>query len=767
MHRTSLLLCCCLLFGSACLAQNARRDSLRQALRHTSRQQLPYFELAARIAETYRFQQPDSADKYAQITLSGPEAKSLFRFKASAANTLGYSNYQRGRYQDAIQNFNRYYSYAAKDADKVSMAYAINNAGNVYIDLGDYNTALDKYREALALRQNIGDRKGVAMSYNNIGYIYKDLGDYDEAVRNMLMGLREMEALGDKNLIASGCNMLGAVYLRKKDYAQAIALQQRAIALQQEIGDKNGEAISQQLVASAKAEQGHFEEALKAYEKALAIFRASSDQRQICILEGDVATLYARQKKYAESAARYEKAIALCQKIGYRRSLALFWMGQASNQIFLGKLPEARILLDSAHTLIAHTASKEDLKTYYELQSRYFAAKGDFKEALDYSMRYAAQKDTLLNEENLKAMSNMSVRYESEKKQATIARLDKESALQQLELKNQSLRIAEDQLRLSKANLQITQSDLQIKTQNALILTQKLEAAERARHLDSLSRQARLQRLELANRTLALRQRNFLILGLAALLLLGALLSYSYYRRAKLKAASRMQQALMQQQEQATRAVLAAEEAERERIAKDLHDGVGQMMSVARMNLSAYEHRVGAQPPEQQQALERVIAMVDQSCAELRSVSHSMLPNALIKNSLAAAVRDFISQIDQRRLTVHLYTEGLDERLDSNIETVLYRIIQECVNNVVKHSGAHTLDISLVRDERQITVSIEDNGKGFDLAAAQRKEGIGLKNIQTRMDFLKGSVDIDTAPGRGTVVVLNVPLGGQTGRPVG
>src|SRR5205085_1540746 len=103
-------------------------------------------------------------------------------------------------------------------------------------------------------------------------------------------------------------------------------------------------------------------------------------------------------------------------------------------------------------------------------------------------------------------------------------------------------------------------------------------------------------------------------------------------------------------------------------------------------------------------------------------------------------------------------TEGLDERIDTNTETVLYRVIQECVNNVIKHADARILDISLVKDAGSISVTIEDNGKGFDIHDKKNFSGIGLKNIQTRIEYLKGTVEWDAAPGKGTVVVIHVPV---------
>jgi len=161
---------------------------------------------------------------------------------------------------------------------------------------------------------------------------------------------------------------------------------------------------------------------------------------------------------------------------------------------------------------------------------------------------------------------------------------------------------------------------------------------------------------------------------------------------------------------------------------------------------------------EQRLAFEKIIQLVDESCKEVRNVSHNMMPNALLKNNLSSAIREFIDKLDQKKLQVHLYTEGLDVRLDSNIETVFYRVIQECVNNVIKHAAATTLDISLIKDKDGISATIEDNGSGFDASDKEKLNGLGLKNIITRIEYLKGTVEFDSTPGKGTLVALHVPV---------
>ena len=254
-----------------------------------------------------------------------------------------------------------------------------------------------------------------------------------------------------------------------------------------------------------------------------------------------------------------------------------------------------------------------------------------------------------------------------------------------------------------------------------------------------------------------LKRKNYFIIGISCLLFLGLLLSYFIYTRNKLKQQSKLKEALFTQQQLATAAVMVAEENERQRIAKDLHDGVGQMMSAAKMNLSAFGNDLQIKDPAQQLSLERIIGLVDESCKEVRTVSHQMMPNMLLKSGLGKAVTDFIDKIDQRILKIHLHTEGLNERIEEQIEIVLYRVLQESVNNVIKHSAATQLDISIIKDKEGTSVTVEDNGKGFHTNGLSTDAGMGLSNMKARVEFLKGTIDFDSSPGNGTLVAIHIP----------
>jgi signal transduction histidine kinase len=180
------------------------------------------------------------------------------------------------------------------------------------------------------------------------------------------------------------------------------------------------------------------------------------------------------------------------------------------------------------------------------------------------------------------------------------------------------------------------------------------------------------------------------------------------------------------------------------------------------MNMSNIAHHIQFENSQTESSFQKTLELVDESCKEVRTISHQMMPNTLLKYGLASAIRDFISKIDTSKLSVNFDSYGLNERLDANTETILYRVLQEVVNNVIKHANANKLDIQISKDDDSITTTIEDNGKGFDTRAANQKDGIGLKNIRSRVEYLKGSVEFDSQINKGTVVIIWIPFDAKT-----
>ena len=289
------------------------------------------------------------------------------------------------------------------------------------------------------------------------------------------------------------------------------------------------------------------------------------------------------------------------------------------------------------------------------------------------------------------------------------------------------------------------------------------QAAELQTKYDTEKKDARnrLQAARLRTQEQVIRRRNVQLgAGLAVAGLLAGL-AYLLYNRRRLRREVEFAQERQQLTQLRAQAVLEAEEGERRRIGADLHDGVGQLLTAAKLNLHALREELGLDNVGQQVMLDNALSVVDESFREVRSISHNLMPNALIKRGLALAVRDFLDKLPANgRLKINLEVVGLDRAgpVPPTVESVLFRVIQELVQNIVKHAQATEVTLQIVRHTDELTVLVEDNGVGFDPAALGEDAGIGLRNIESRMAFLGGRADFDAAPGRGTTVTLEVPL---------
>lgn len=288
---------------------------------------------------------------------------------------------------------------------------------------------------------------------------------------------------------------------------------------------------------------------------------------------------------------------------------------------------------------------------------------------------------------------------------------------------------------------------------DSLSIVLKKQLSELNLKFEAEHKQKLIQQQQFANN-----RRNTTIAVIAVLFARGAILGYQSYSRYRLKQMVLLQSAMLHQLDIATQGIIEAEEKERKRIAADLHDGVGQLFSAVRMNLSSLMDRAVLTNAAEKALAEKTLAMVDESCKGVRTIAQQMMPNILLKTGLAAAIKDFVNKIDSQHLKINMEAYGLEERLDNNVEIVLYRVLQECVNNVIKHARASRLDINLTREGRDISVTIEDNGIGFNAADKMKFAGIGLKNIITRVKYLKGSVDISSDQNKGTLVAIYIPL---------
>lgn len=199
-------------------------------------------------------------------------------------------------------------------------------------------------------------------------------------------------------------------------------------------------------------------------------------------------------------------------------------------------------------------------------------------------------------------------------------------------------------------------------------------------------------------------------------------------------------------------------EDERNRVAKDLHDGLGGLLSGVKLSLQSITGNIIISD-QHAAALKRVLLQLDNAISEMRRVAHSMMPESLMRFGLVQAIEDFCYDINESKMVqLHFYHHGLEKRLDSSTEITLFRVIQELVNNSIKHAAATNVMIHLLRIENQLTLTVEDNGTGFDTNNIKKSKGVGLSNIQSRVNFLKGNLEIDSQNNIGTSFYISIPV---------
>ena len=591
---------------------------------------------------------------------------------------------------------------------------------NLYVS-AKYTEAIAEFEEFRKISEQRNDHLNTGSAINNIGNVYIELGNYSKALGYYEDALTERKRSGDKSSIAASYNNIG--YLNKEigDYDNAIENILQALRIYDEVNDESGKTYCYTFMGVIYGLKRDYVTALENHQKALGIQQKKNDRNGEAISLQSIASIYIQQLQFEKALDYFKQASDIYSAVGDKRQLASVTASTADIWLHKNDPEKALVEFNKALELNRSIGNTRGLASNYIniancllLQKNEAAA----KPALDSAFFYASFTG---KKEDLKNVYKTLADYYS-------TRGDYNKAFDNYK-KYDAIKDSLFNIENSKA-IAGMQTKYETEKKERLIQEQKFEITKK----------------------------NYYIIGSLALLALGSLLTFSYYRRYKLKQEKKLHSAIMRQQDIATRSIIEAEENERKRIASDLHDGVGQMMSAAKMNLSSFESKAYFKSDEDKLAFEKIISLVDESCREVRNVSHNMMPNALLKRGLSSAVKEFVDKIDHHILKVNLYSEGLNDRLDSNLETVLYRVIQECVNNVIKHSSANQLDISLIRDEDGISATIEDNGIGFTPDLKQQVDGIGLKNITARVEYLKGHVDFDSAPGKGTLVAIHVPI---------
>lgn len=247
----------------------------------------------------------------------------------------------------------------------------------------------------------------------------------------------------------------------------------------------------------------------------------------------------------------------------------------------------------------------------------------------------------------------------------------------------------------------------------------------------------------------------YIVGTLGMIVLAGAILFFFItYQKRLLKKELEINKMKAEQQDEILRNTILAQEKERKRIAQDLHDEVGAMLSVVKLNISRFEKK--AENPSVKGIASETKTYLDDVITQVRRISRALMPPSLEKLGLDYAIEDLVNWVNKTgQIDITYRKSGSPFRFDNDKELVVFRIFQELLNNALKHARASSISVKARYGANTLAVSVSDNGVGFE-PEQMTKTGLGLRNLDSRIQILNARIKLKSKPGKGTTAILAV-----------
>lgn len=583
----------------------------------------------------------------------------------------------------------------------------------------------------------------------NMGIMLSRQYDFERGLPYLLKSVDDFEQAKDYDMLVSAYCTISNTFHDSKNYEKGKDYAFRALKV-----IKEHPSVKAHYIWRAYTVLGINYDDNKEYEKAIENHLKALPYAQTYIEStyNNLGNTYKKLGQIDKAQQYFNKCLDALKINPPKYSVAYNWATIYGNLVDVNRLKkdyvQANKYLDSALLYAQKSESPEKILDAYEYAYLLKNATNEPKQSLQFLEKYVKLKDSLLNEENTKTILNIQGKYETEKKEKQIAVLSRDNRIKALDLFNQQLALDKNQSLILQQNQQLTINELELKNKNQIVANQKLDAKQKAQSIKTLEKQTKIQNLEIANRTLAVRQRNYAISAILVAFIAVGGLSFSYYNRQKLKQENRIQAEIHKQQEIATKAVFDGEQQERIRIARDLHDSIGQMLSVVKMNLSTTENTDN-----------QTLQLVDKTIAEVRNISHNLIPEEL-NFGLFNAIEDMCDKINtgtKPYVKLHIAPDIREIKFSRQNELSIYRIVQEVLGNMLKHANATEITLDIEKNHKNIQLAIKDNGKGFDTEKINQSKGLGWKNISARVNLLDGEMKVASEKLVGTRIDILIP----------
>ncbi len=562
----------------------------------------------------------------------------------------------------------------------------------------------------------------------------------EEAVSNGHKALQLAKKLRNDRLIGKAFNCLAWCYDLQRTNIKTAYLDS-ALTIFTRLQDDEGLGAVHNTRAIILMEYGSLEEALVSLQSAYEYFGKSGNKHRQAVVLNNWAVVLTDLNKPQEAIEKYDTALVyrLSENPYNTEELGRIYYGMGRCAAMLDRPKEALNFYLESYRFRMRNVSKSSVETLIEIS------------AMVCDVALAGKDTTAL----VAQMSRLGIRNSMVPIQMALDILAKGGPHQFgysiLDVRRKKALVDGDYKRAYALLEEQKQMDEEIKLSDASLGgLANLKSQYKQEQL-----KIQLLEEELVNRKKETQVKFLLIfLGIMLLVLIIGLLVYQNRMKAKHLELTTFKQ---KQQFIAMRAMLEGQEKERARIARDLHDGLGNLLSTVKVtvgNLGLAGHVTS-----DKELFNSANTLIDAACQEVRKISHEMMPQALERLGLNRALEDLVQTNDQThgfRALFNVY--GEEKELDDATEMMLFRITQELLNNIIKYAKAKEVNIQLTYGDDWLNLTVEDDGIGFDTESVRAKEGMGLRSIAFRTAHIGGQYEIESQPGKGTMASINVPL---------
>lgn len=601
-----------------------------------------------------------------------------------------------------------------------------------HLQITHTNEAMTLAKKALRQSESLKYAKGIADASMRIGYMLFIKGSNDQALGYLQLAYDKRIDLTDFDGAIGTASVLSYVYKAKGKKDSAFLMLFNAL----KINDKNYNALNNADIAM------------------------------------DIGNLYAFYNDHIHSVNYTGKAANIYAKLNHKEGLALTWSSIGISFYNLNKFRTALSYFSKSDSLLNILGDKLAIARNQMNLALCYSSLGNLKLSEWYYNKVINNYTQLGMTRDLSlAYNNLALLYLKENK-LNIAKsyltksLNLSTSHDYLEIKVKSLKHLSKVYELENNFGQALYYQSQfLRLSDTLLNTEKTrQIAEMQTQYETEKKEKENLRLQMANKTKS-QQRNFFIISSLSLLLVLGFLYNTYLQKQKLAktnehiARQKITTLINEQEINTYNAMLEGQEEERKRIATDLHDRIGSILSTVKLMFSSMENKIDLAFDENKNQFVKTNDLLDEAVVEVRRISHDLHTGTVASFGLTTALQELCLTINQSKIVackLNLY--GDNERMSPQIELGIYRMVQEVFSNILKHSKATKVSLSYNKTEEYINLTIEDDGVGFDLNDISKKDGIGLSNLRARAEILKGTYHIDSQINQGTISIIEIPL---------